>query len=223
MSESPKPPFRLAVIPVTPFRQNASILFQDETKLGTVVDPGGDIEQILTAVDKLEVTIKNIVITHGHIDHAGGATDLKEILQARYDRPVPVEGPHKDDQFIMDEIPITAMRFGITGARPLTPDRYLTEGETVSIAGLDFEVLHCPGHSPGSLVYVERNAAFVLVGDVLFQGSVGRTDFPYGDHAALIQSIKNKLFPLGDSVAFLPGHGNMSTIGAERSGNPYVK
>ncbi|WP_407050234.1 MBL fold metallo-hydrolase [Methyloraptor flagellatus] len=217
------PPFRIAVVPVTAFQQNASILFETATKTAAVVDPGGDVDKILAAIGELGVSIEKILITHGHIDHAGGAAELKERLEAETGRTIPVEGPHRADFVLLDRLPETAARWGMEGVRKLSPDRYLDEGDTVTVGSIGFEILHCPGHSPGSVVFFQREARFALMGDVLFQGSIGRTDLPGGDHATLIRSITDKVLPLGDDVAFLPGHGGMSTVGEERRSNPFLR
>jgi hydroxyacylglutathione hydrolase len=209
-------PLRVAIVPVTPFQQNCSLVFDDATKRGAVIDPGGDLPRILGAVAEMGVAVEKIVLTHGHIDHAGGAAELKERLG------VPVEGPHRDDQFLLDGLEESGRGYGIP-ARPVTPDRWLEEGDELSIGGLLFDVLHCPGHSPGSVVFISRDEPFAIVGDVLFRGSVGRTDLPRGDHAALIRSIKEKLIPRGDDIAFLCGHGPMSTFGEERETNPFLR
>jgi hydroxyacylglutathione hydrolase len=208
---------RAAIIPVTPFQQNCTLLWSDRTKKGAVIDPGGDIDRIRQAIDELGVTVEKIILTHGHIDHAGGAAELKEALG------VPVEGPHEADRFLLDRLAETGQGYGIEGARVVTPDRWLNEGDTVTVGDLTLDVLHCPGHSPGSVVFVSPSQRFALVGDVLFQGSVGRVDLPGGDGKALIQSIKEKLLPLGDDVAFICGHGSSSTIGQERQTNPYLQ
>jgi glyoxylase-like metal-dependent hydrolase (beta-lactamase superfamily II) len=209
-------PLRAAIIPVTPFGQNCSLLWDDRTKRAAVVDPGGDLPRILDAVAQTGVAPEKILLTHGHIDHAGGAAELKERLG------VPVEGPHRADKFMLDRLEETGRSFGMA-ARPVAPDRWLEEGDEVLVGGLSFDVLHCPGHSPGSVVFVLRGEPFAVVGDVLFRGSVGRTDLPGGDIAALIRSIKDKLLPLGDDIAFLCGHGPMSTIGEERETNPFLR
>lgn len=213
---------RGAIVPVTPFQQNCAILWDDASKRAMVVDPGGDVPAILAAIEQTGVTVERILLTHGHLDHAGGATELAEALAAKTGAAVPIEGPDLRDRFLLEGIEAQAAQYGFT-ARNVTPDRWLAEGETVALGPHSFEVLHCPGHTPGHLVFVDHAARFVLMGDVLFQGSIGRTDFPYGDHAALIEAIKTKLLPLDDDYAFLCGHGPGSTIGAERAGNPFLR
>ncbi len=205
------------IVPVTGFQQNCTLLFDDETKAGVVVDPGGDVDRIAEAIDGKGLSIGAIWITHGHIDHAGGAMDLKDRLN------VDIVGPHADDKPLLDNLEKQAVRFGMTGAvRNCAPDRYLTEGETVSFGGHVFEVLHCPGHAPGHVVYYNRAAGFAHVGDVLFKGSIGRTDLPGGDHDQLIASIKSKLLPLGDEIGFVCGHGPGGRFGEERRTNPHL-
>ena len=184
---------------------------------GAVVDPGGDIDRIVAAIGEVGVTIEKIVLTHGHFDHAAGAADLRDQLG------VPIEGPHEADAFLLNDLESQGPRFGIEGARNVVPDKWLDEGETLTIAGLPFDIFHCPGHSPGSLVYVQRENRFALMGDVLFRGSIGRTDFAYGDHDALISAIKTKILPLGDDITFICGHGQPSTIGDEREMNPFIR
>ncbi len=219
-SESPR--LRLAVVPVTPLEQNCAILFDDETKRGAVSDPGGDVAAIFRAIGELGVTIDRILLTHGHFDHAGGAADLKVLLEREYGRPVPIEGPHRDDAFLLDHIPESGARWGVPGLKAVTPDRWLGDGDTVDVGGIAFEVLHCPGHSPGSVVFLQRTVRFAVVGDVLFAGSIGRTDLPRGNAHDLIASINEKLLPAGDDIGFLPGHGPTSTFGAERANNPFL-
>jgi len=208
---------RAGIIPVTPFQQNCTIMFDDETKRGVVVDPGGDVEHIVAAIRENGITIEAIWITHGHLDHAGGAMELKEELG------VDIIGPHEADKILLDNIELSAQNYGIGGMRNCTPDRFLSEGEVVSFSGHEFEVLHCPGHAPGHVVFYNRAAKFAHVGDVLFQGSVGRTDLPGGDHEALIRSINEKLLPLGDEIGFICGHGPGSRFGDERRSNPFLR
>ncbi|MFK8250749.1 MBL fold metallo-hydrolase [Ancylobacter terrae] len=210
------PELKIAVVPVTPFQQNCSIVWDETTKRGAVIDPGGDLPRILAALEELEVTAEKIVLTHGHVDHAAGAAELAKTLN------VPIEGPHEADRFLLDDLPAAGQRTGIPGTA-FTPDRWLVEGDSVDIGGIVFDVLHVPGHTPGHVVFVNRDNAFAIVGDTLFQRSVGRTDFPYGDSDLLIAGIKGKLLPLGDEVTILPGHGSASTIGAERAANPFLR
>ena len=207
---------KAGIIPVTPFQQNCTILFDDETMHGVVVDPGGDVAQILAAIKDNGITIEAIWITHGHIDHAGGAEELKQALG------VEIIGPHEADAPLLSGIEKQAQTYGLSGVRNCTPDRFVNEGETVSFAGHLFEIFHCPGHAPGHVVYFNRAARFAHVGDVLFRGSVGRTDLPGGDHEALISSIKEKLLPLGDDISFICGHGPGGNFGEERQTNPYL-
>jgi glyoxylase-like metal-dependent hydrolase (beta-lactamase superfamily II) len=214
---------RGAVIPVTPFQQNCAILWDDASKHAIVVDPGGDVDRILAAIDQPALTVDRILLTHGHLDHAGGAAELAATLRERAGDPaaVPIEGPDERDRFLLEGLEAQAAGFGFA-ARNVTPDRWLREGDHVTLGTHRFDVLHCPGHTPGHIVFVNHAARFALLGDVLFQGSVGRTDFPYGDHAALIGAITAKLLPLGDDLQFLCGHGPGSTIGAERRSNPFL-
>lgn len=216
MSAAPETSLKAAIVHVTPFEQNCTLIWDEVTKRGAVVDPGGDVEKIEAAIAQVGLTVEKIVLTHGHLDHVGGAAELKAKLG------VEIEGPHISDKFLMDGVEDQAARYGLSGLRNATSDHWLEEGQTLSIAGHDFEIFHCPGHSPGSLVYVNRENGFALVGDVIFRGSIGRTDFPYGDHDALISSIKTKLFPLGDNITFICGHGPMGTIGMERQSNPFL-
>lgn len=210
-------PIKAAIIPVTPLQQNCALLWNPETMEGAVIDPGGDAEWIAGRVAEHQVKVAHILLTHGHIDHAGGAAQLKRLLGG-----VPIIGPGVEDRFLLDDLPQSGQRFGMTDAEAVTPDRWLTDGETVTIAGRAFQVLHCPGHTPGHMVFVDVPGEVAIVGDVLFRGSIGRTDFPYGDHATLITAIRTKLFPLGDDIAFLCGHGPGSSFGAERQSNPFV-
>ena len=211
-----EPKARAAIIPVTPFQQNCTLLWCSATMKAAVVDPGGDLPVIRDAIAKMGVSVEKILITHGHIDHAAGAAQLAQELG------VPVEGPHKADEFLLQQLPERGVQFGFLDARVLTPDRWLDQGDQVHVGQLTFDILHCPGHSPGSVAFINREEGFGLVGDVLFKGSVGRTDLEGGDHATLMASIRDQLLPLDDSFAFICGHGPTSTIGAERTSNPYV-
>jgi len=204
------------IIPVTPFQQNCLLLWCNVTKRAVVVDPGGDVPNILDAIKQANVTVDQIWITHGHIDHVGGAAELRDALKVK------IEGPHLDDKYLLDHVAESGLQFGMAGGRNFAPDRWLNEGDRVSIGQLSFSVYHCPGHSPGSVVFFNEDMRFAIVGDVLFNGSVGRTDLPGGSHGALIKSIKTKLLPLGDDVAFVCGHGPGSTIGHERATNPFL-
>ena len=205
-----------AILPVTPFQQNCTFIWSEESKNGVVIDPGGDVDRILAAIKECGMEVEKIVLTHGHIDHAGGAKELREHLG------VEIEGPHREDEFLLNGLEAQAQEYGLQGVQNVQPDKWLNEGEILTMADLDFEILHCPGHSPGSLVYHNRQAKFALVGDVLFQGSIGRTDFPYGDTDALLGAIETKLLPLGDDVSFICGHGPGSTLGDERKNNPFL-
>lgn len=207
-----------AIIPVTPLQQNCTLLWDIDTKQAWVIDPGGDVPRIREAIDELGLTVERILLTHGHIDHAGGAARLREALGT-----VPLEGPHERDAFLLDDLQQAGLRFGIEDARNVRPDRWLAEGDSVSLGPHCFDVLECPGHTPGHIVFVDRADNLAIVGDVLFQNSVGRTDFPYGDTAQLLAAIRDKLLPLPDETRFLCGHGPASTIGAERRSNPFIR
>ncbi len=212
-----------AIVPVTPFGQNCAILWDADSGEACVVDPGGDVDRILGVLDQHKVAPDRILLTHGHLDHAGGAAELRDRLRARTPgRAVPIEGPDRRDAFLLDGLEAAGRQYGVA-MRNVVPDRWLAEGDVVQAAGRAWEVLHCPGHTPGSVVLFDRAGRFALVGDVLFQNSVGRTDFPYGDTEALLAAIAGKLLPLGDDVAFLCGHGPSSTIGAERRSNPFLQ
>ncbi len=209
---------KAVIIPVTPFQQNCTLLWLESTKRGVVIDPGGDVPDIERAIADAGVTVEKIWLTHGHVDHVGGAAELKEKLG------VPIEGPHRDDLSLMQNVVGTARMFGIeSGVANVTPDRFLGEGDTVEIGELVFEVRHCPGHSPGSVAFINQAQKLAIAGDVLFAGSIGRTDLPGGDHARLLKSIRDKLMPLPDDVTVLCGHGPFTTIGRERATNPFLQ
>ncbi len=207
---------RIVVIPVTGFQQNCSLIFDEQTKRAVVVDPGGDLARIEEAIAKAGVKVEKILLTHGHLDHAGGADELREKLG------VTIEGPQREDEYLLNALAARGRDFGVMDMRNCEPDRWLEDGDTVEAAGFTFKVIHAPGHSPGSVVLFNEESRFALMGDVLFRGSVGRTDLPRGDHATLIRSIMTKVLPLGDDVSFLPGHGQPSTIGDERRSNPFL-
>lgn len=203
------------LVPVTAFEQNCTLLWCSETMKAAIVDPGGDIDRILAAIEKNRVIPERILVTHGHIDHAGGVAELAERLS------VPVDGPQREDAFWIEGMPAQSRVYGFPGVRAFTPDRWLEQGDTVRFGEIELQVFHCPGHTPGHVVYFNEAGRLLLVGDVLFKGSIGRTDFPKGDFDTLIDSIRGRLWPLGDEVAFISGHGPMSTFGAERRSNPY--
>ncbi|MEY3954109.1 MAG: hypothetical protein RLZZ397_989 [Pseudomonadota bacterium] len=205
------------VLPVTAFAQNASVVWCDQTQEAAVIDPGGDLDSLLALVDQLGVKLSQIWLTHGHIDHAGGAGELSERLH------IPVIGPHLDDRFWLDGLASQSQMFGFPPAMPFEPTRWLQHGDRVTLGQETVEVLHCPGHTPGHVVFVSKTAAVAFVGDVLFAGSIGRTDFPKGNHEQLLQSIRQRLWPLGDDTCVIPGHGPDTTIGDERATNPYVR
>lgn len=204
------------VIPVTQLEQNCSLLCCEHTNKAAVVDPGGEIQRILEVANTAGVEIEKILVTHAHIDHAGAVAELQKLLK------VPVEGPHRDDQFWIDALPEQSSMFGFPRTQAFTPDRWLQDGDRVEFGQVVLEVRHCPGHTPGHVIFFNADSRLAIVGDVLFKGSIGRTDFPRGDHATLIQSIRERLWPLGDDVQFIPGHGPVSTFGAERNTNPFV-
>lgn len=207
---------KYAIVPVTPFQQNATVLWCPETLRAAVCDPGGDLPLILRTVEREGLTLERILVTHGHIDHAGGVADLAESMG------LPIEGPHRDDQFWIDGMPQQSRMFGFPDVRSFTPTRWLQGGDSVTVGNQTLQVVHCPGHTPGHVCFYHAPSRLAIVGDVLFQGSIGRTDFPKGDYDTLIASIRTQLFPLGDDVNFIPGHGPMSNFGEERRYNPYV-
>jgi len=207
---------RYLSIPVTPFEQNCTLLWDERSRQAAIVDPGGDIERIQSAIARHGLQPVKILLTHGHIDHAGGTAALAKKLE------IPVEGPQREDRFLLDNLPEQSRMFGLPQSGAFEPDRWLEQDDRVRLGGEELEVLHCPGHTPGHIVFFHRGDKLALVGDVLFRGSIGRTDFPRGDHPSLIRSIKQRLWPLGDDVRFVPGHGPESTFGEERRSNPFV-
>jgi hydroxyacylglutathione hydrolase len=207
---------RCEIIPVTAFEQNCSLVWDESTGIGALIDVGGDIDYLLERVKHHGVTLEKLLVTHGHLDHASGVRDLADRLQ------LPIEGPHRGDLFLIEELPQHAHRYGFPPARGFTPSRWLRHGDSVSVGTLSFGVLHCPGHTPGHIVFHHAPSKLAFVGDVLFQGSIGRTDLEYGNHAELVGAIRERLFPLGDDNRFVPGHGPMSTFGEERRSNPHV-
>jgi hydroxyacylglutathione hydrolase len=207
---------QVLVLPVTAFQQNCSVIWHEPTGEAAIVDPGGDLEEIRTALTEHNLTPRKILLTHGHIDHAGGTAVLARELS------VPIEGPHIGDRFWIEQLAEQSRMFGFPPSQSFTPDRWLDQGDTVSVGAETLEVHHCPGHTPGHVVFFHRAQRLAFVGDVLFAGSIGRTDFPGGHHQTLIDSIKGRLWPLGDDVTFVPGHGPTSTFGEERRSNPFV-
>ena len=207
---------KIAIVPVTPFQQNCSIIKCEATGRGALVDPGGDIDRILEEVERLGMSPEKILLTHGHMDHCAAAGLLRDRLT------LPIEGPQQEDRFWIEKLPESCQMMGVPPVDPFAPDRWLEDGDTVTVGELEFQVLHCPGHTPGHVVFLYPEQKVAWVGDVLFQGSIGRTDFPRGNHAELISSIRDKLFPLGDDISFIPGHGPTSTFGRERATNPFV-
>ncbi len=212
------PSLRTAVVPVTPLEQNCTLVWDEASRQAVVIDPGGDAERIATAIASERLTVEAIWLTHGHLDHAGGAEALRTALGG-----VQIIGPHEADAFLLQGIEQQAAQYGLRGLRNATPDRWLVEGDVLQLGEHRFDVLHCPGHTPGHVIFVDKAAGFAQLGDVLFAGSVGRTDFAYGDAAGLISAIKTKVLPLGDAVQFICGHGPGSTIGRERLSNPFLR
>lgn len=219
--------FQTAVVPVTVFRQNCTILWETASRQCMVVDPGGEPGRIMDMLTRLDLKPELLLLTHGHLDHAGGAKALKGLLDASRaeagEAPVPLVGPDLRDAFLLATIETQAQAYGLTGLRDVTPDRWLEEGDVIELGALRFDVLHVPGHTPGHLVFVEKAQRFALVGDVVFRHGVGRSDFAYGSHAQLIEGIHEKLLPLGDDIGFICGHGEASSFGVERRENPFLQ
>ena len=205
------------IIPVTPFAQNCSLVWCPVTQEAALVDPGGDAQRIKQEIEQTGVKVTKILLTHGHLDHVGAAAELATWLK------VPIIGPQKEDEFWLQGLPQQSQMFGLEECRPLTPDQWLEEGDSVTVGETVLQVLHCPGHTPGHVVFFDPVSRLLVSGDVIFKGGVGRSDFPRGDHAALIDAIKGKLLPLGDDVTFIPGHGPLSTLGEERLHNPFLQ
>jgi glyoxylase-like metal-dependent hydrolase (beta-lactamase superfamily II) len=207
---------KIQVIPVTPFEQNCSLLCCEASGRAAVVDPGGEPERILAAAEQAEVALEKILLTHGHFDHAGAVAGLARRLA------LPIEGPHRDDLFLLETLPQWCAQFGFPPAEAFVPDRWLEEGDTVRFGEQQLAVHHCPGHTPGHVIFFHAGERIAVVGDVIFRGSIGRTDFPRGDHATLLNSIRSRIWPLGDDVTLLPGHGPTTTVGEERAHNPFL-
>ncbi len=207
---------KVAVIPVTPLQQNCTVMWDEDTMTGVVIDPGGDVGALKDAVGGLGIKVEKILLTHGHFDHVGGAMELAEETGA------PIIGPHKDDEYITTAVTKRGPEFGITDGRDVSGNDWLEEGDTVSFGNQSLSVYHTPGHTPGHIIFVHVEEKIAQVGDVLFKGSIGRTDFERSNHADLITSITTKLWPLGNDVTFIPGHGPASTFGEERATNPFV-
>lgn len=215
MTDQPQLPMRAAIIPVTPLQQNCSLIWCTRTMRGALVDPGGDLDKLKEGVAKAGVSLEKLLVTHGHLDHCGQTGMLADELG------LPIEGPHEDDRFWIDQLDDDGLRWGMV-AKSFTPTRWLKHGDTVTVGELTLDVIHCPGHTPGHVVFFHEPSRFAIVGDVLFQGSIGRTDFPRGNHQDLIDSITQRLWPLGEDVMFIPGHGPTSTFGRERKTNAFV-
>jgi glyoxylase-like metal-dependent hydrolase (beta-lactamase superfamily II) len=207
---------KAAIITVTPFQQNCSVIWKEDTKIAAVNDPGGDLEIIEKFIDDQGLTLSKIFITHGHLDHAAGARELADNFK------VEIEGPQIEDEFLTSTLEMQGKSYGMDSAQNFTPDRWLNEGDQIELDGEKLDVYHCPGHTPGHVIFHHKESKLAIVGDVLFQGSVGRTDLPGGSMDALIAAIRKKVLPLGDDITFIPGHGPISTIGQERLTNPYV-
>ncbi len=207
---------KAAIITVTPFQQNCSVIWKEDSKIAAVNDPGGDLEIIEKFIDDHNLTLSKVFITHGHLDHAAGAKELADKFN------IEIEGPQIEDEFLTSSLEMQGKSYGMENARNFTPDRWLNEGDQIELDGEKLDVYHCPGHTPGHVIFHHKESKLAIVGDVLFQGSVGRTDLPGGSMDALISAIREKVLPLGDDITFIPGHGPISTIGQERLTNPYV-
>lgn len=207
---------KFMVVPVTPYQQNCTLMWCEKSHKGAVVDPGGDLDRLEEVIEKQGIKLEKILVTHGHLDHVGAVAKLAK------EKHLPIEGPQQEDKFWIDQLPQSAASLGFPPSEAFEPDRWLEDGDTVTVGEEQLEVRHCPGHTPGHVIFFHRPTRVAIVGDVLFQGSIGRTDFPRGDYQTLIDSIRNRLWPLGDDVQFVPGHGPFSTFGAERQHNPYV-
>ncbi len=203
------------ILPVTPYQQNCSLVW-DVAGRAALIDPGGETPRLLDEVARRGLTLEKLLLTHGHLDHVGAAAELRDTLG------IPIVGPQREERFWLDALPQQAAMFGFPPIAAFVPDQWLEDGDTVEVGSVRFDVLHCPGHTPGHVVFYQPESKLAFVGDVLFKGSIGRTDFPRGDHAALLAAIRTQLFPLGDDVRFVPGHGAMSTFGRERIENPFV-
>ncbi len=207
---------RYTIIPVTPYQQNATLLVCEQSNKAALVDPGGDLDVLLAEVESQGAELESILVTHGHMDHIGGVAELAKALN------LPILGPHREDDFWIQRLAEQCRMFGFPHSESFTPDRWLNDGDNISVGNETFQVIHCPGHTPGHVVFFHAQERLALVGDVLFKGSIGRTDFPKGDYQTLIDSIQLKLWPLGGDIAFIPGHGPMSTFGDEMRSNPFV-
>ncbi|MFM7066575.1 MAG: MBL fold metallo-hydrolase [Gammaproteobacteria bacterium] len=213
---NPPAPLGVVILPVTPFQQNCSLVWCTRTNRAALVDPGGEVDALLAEVARRGLTLEKVLLTHGHLDHCAGTVAVRTVTG------VPVEGPHREDDFWIRQLPENARSYGFPPAEAFTPDRWLEDGDEVTLGELTFSVVHCPGHTPGHVVFLHEPTRIAFVGDVLFAGSIGRTDFPRGNHADLVASIRGKLFPRGDDIRFVPGHGPTSSFGAERRTNPFV-
>lgn len=207
---------KFSILPVTPYQQNCCLIWCETTGKAALVDPGGDLERLMKEVETRQVRLENVLLTHGHVDHVGAASEISRQMG------IPILGPHPGDAYWLERLPIQAQMFGFPPASAFTPDQWLEDGDRLQIGEVVLDVIHCPGHTPGHVVFVDISNRMAWVGDVLFAGSIGRTDFPGGNFQALLHGIRSKLFPLGDDIRFVPGHGPMGTFGQERLSNPYV-